>query len=152
MRVKVLGDDHRFTGESYFSLGWMLALRGRENDLAESDSLLHLALENYRRNLGNEHPAMAYVYHAIAMLEERRGNLEEAERRFRQALSIRRAATRDNPRVTVQTLIALGQLQRRRSSEDAAALLRAADSLASQRLADNDPIRAEAAAALRENR
>lgn len=152
VRRQVLGDDHRFTGESYFSLGWMLALRGRENDLAESDSLLRAALENYRRNLGIEHPAMAYVHHALAMLEEKRGNLDEAERRFREALAIRRAAPRDNPRVTVQTLIALGQLRRRRNGADAAALLREADSIATQRLGDSDPIRAQASTALHEYR
>jgi Flp pilus assembly protein TadD len=126
----------------------MLALRGRAGDHAESDSLLGAALVTYRTTLGDEHPAVAYVYHAFGVLEERRGDLDEAERRFRQAAAIRRGSARDNPRVTVETLLALGRIQLRRNAADAVAILQEADALAAERLDEDDPVRVEAAAAL----
>ena len=151
VRRKVLGDDHRFTGESYFSLGVLLAHRGRGDDHVQADSLLRAALDNFRRNLGPEHPAVAYPLHALGELQARRGDDVGAERWLRQALAIRRASGRDSPRVTVQTLVALGRVQRRRGAPAAEALLREADSLARARLPADDPARAEAAAALGEH-
>lgn len=152
VRRTVLGDKHRFTGESMQSLGLMLALRGRGNDFTEADGLLNAAIAIYGATVGPNHPATAYPLHALGVLEERRGNLNAAERRFRQALTIRRGSQRDSPQVTVHTLVALGQVQRRRNAADAESLLREANALAIDRLPERDPVRTRAAAALRESR
>jgi eukaryotic-like serine/threonine-protein kinase len=144
-RVRVLGPRHRFTADAYFSLGLLLALRGRPGDFVESDSLLHACLDVFRATLGPRHRAVAYGLYALGVLDLRRGDPAAAERDLRQALAIRRATAEDSPRETVRTLIWLSQAQLARSEAEAGATMREADSLARATLAPGDPVRSRAA-------
>lgn len=149
LRLKTLGADHRFTAESYFSLGLLLALRGRPSDLAESDSLLHAALKVFRATLGPTHRAVGYALYALGVLALRRGNAAGAERWFRKALAIRRATTGDAPRETARTLVWLGEAQMDHGDSSAAeTTLREADSLSRATLEPGDPVRSRAAIGL----
>ncbi len=148
IRVKVLGPRHRETAESYYSLGLLLALRGRGNDFAASDSLLRASLDVHRATLGPAHRAVAYSLNALGILALRRGDARAAEDWFRQALAIRITGTGDSPRETARTLIWLSQAQAARGEPAAAATIRQADSLARATLAPDDPVRIRAAIGL----
>ncbi len=148
IRLRVLGPDARFMAESYFSLGDLLALRGRPGDFAESDSLLHAALNVFRATLGPKHRAVGYAMHALGVLDLRRGDLAAAERWLRQALAIRETTTEDSPRETVRTLVRLGQVQLARREPDTEPTYERADSLARARLAPTDPVRERATVGL----
>jgi len=149
IRLHLLGPEHRFTGESYHSLGKLLAERGRPEDLAEADSLLRLTLAVYRKRLDPGHPAVAYALFSMGELATARGNLPEAERWFRQALALRQQATaRDDPAVRVHTLVALGHTLRAEGKAEAGAVFQRADSVARARLDPGHPARREAAIGL----
>jgi len=150
LRVRTLGPDHRFTAESYFSLGLLLALRGRAEDRVEADSLLRAALSVFRATLGPRHRAVGYALYALGVLAMRRGDASGAETRFREALAIRRTASGDAPRETVRTLVWLGEAQMARGAPAARASFREADSLARATLAPADPVRTRAAIGLAE--
>ena len=147
-RVKALGPRHRFTAESYFSLGLLLALRGNVDDFVESDSLLKASLDVFRATLGPTHRAVGYSLYALGVLELRRGDPAAAERWLRQGLAIRRTTTEDSPRETVRTLIWLAQAQDARAERGALATMRQADSLARATLRAGDPVRSRAAIGL----
>ncbi|HSK20714.1 MAG TPA: serine/threonine-protein kinase [Longimicrobiales bacterium] len=148
VRRQVFGPDHRFTGESLFSLGTLLALRGAPGDHVESDSLLSAALVVYHTTLGEDHPGTAYVLHSQGVLAEAQGDRAAAEQKYRTALDIRRGSTRDSPRVTIHTLVALGQLLLPSDTAAAMPLLREAHTIAVERLEPGDPVRSRAAIAL----
>lgn len=149
VRRSILGEEHRYFGESLFSLGTLLALRAQPGDLAEADSLLHGALDIYVTTLGADHPGTAYVLHSLGILARRQGDLETAESRFRQALAIRRPASRDAPMVTVQTFDALADvLLEQGDPAEALALAQEGLALAEERLPEGHPVRGAAAAQL----
>ncbi|HKK27943.1 MAG TPA: tetratricopeptide repeat protein [Gemmatimonadota bacterium] len=150
VRVRTLGPDHRFTAESYFSLGLLLALRGRGGDWAEADSLLHASLDVFRATLGPTHRAVGYALYALGVLDMQRRDAPAAEAWFRKALAIRRATSGDAPRETARTLVWLGAAQMARGEAAAGATLREADSLARATLATADPVRTRAAIGLAE--
>jgi tetratricopeptide (TPR) repeat protein/tRNA A-37 threonylcarbamoyl transferase component Bud32 len=149
IRRAILGEEHRYFGESVFSLGTLLALRAGPGDLVASDSLLHQALDIYVSGLGTDHPGTAYVYHSLGTLARQRGDLETAETRFRQALAIRRPASRDGPMVTVQTFDALAAVLIERGEEaEALELAQEGFALAEERLPEDHPVRGAAEAQL----
>jgi tetratricopeptide (TPR) repeat protein len=148
LRLKTLGPRHRFMGDSYFSLGLLLALRGRGDDFAESDSLLHASLDVFRATLGPKHRAVAYALYALGVLALHRGDAPAAEGWLRQALAIRRSTTGDAPRETARTLVWLGEAQLAREETAALATMQEADSLAAATLDPLDPVRSRAAIGL----
>ncbi len=148
IRRKVLGTDARFMGESYFSLGYLLALRGRPDDFAESDSLLQAALDVFRTTLGPTHRAVGYAEHALGVLAFHRGDLPQAESWLQRAKTLRESTKGDSPRETARTLVRLGQVQMARHERGALATYREADSLARATLDSLDPVRSRAAVGL----
>jgi tetratricopeptide (TPR) repeat protein/tRNA A-37 threonylcarbamoyl transferase component Bud32 len=149
IRREILGEEHRYFAESLFSLGTLLALRAGPVDLPEADSLLNGALGIYVAVLGPENRATAYILHSLGLLAEQRGDLAEAERRFRQALEIRRTADRDNASVTVKSYTALARVLRRRgATEEAVAVAEEGDALAAAELRPEHPEWAESRAEL----
>lgn len=147
-RRAFLGEEHRDTGESLYALGTLLALRAGPGDLSEADSLLNAELDIYTATLGADHPGTAYLLHSLGVLAEQRVDLREAERRFRDALRIRRSAARDNPAVTVMSLTALARVLRARGSREATAGAEEGMELARTELPGGHPHRAEARAEL----
>ncbi len=148
IRRQVLGTDARFMGESYFSLGYLLALRADPADFAEGDSLLHAALDVFRTTLGPTHRAVGYAEHALGVLYLHHGDLARAEQWLGRARALREGTRGDSPRETARTLVRLGQVQLARQEPAALATYREADSLARATLDSLDPVRSRAAAGL----
>jgi serine/threonine-protein kinase len=141
IRLKTLGPDHRYTAESYFSMGTLFALRGRGDEFARADSFLHAAVDNYRRTLGPTNRSVAYPLHSLGILALHRGDPRAAEGFFREALAIRRTGTGDSPRETSRTLVRLGLARFAAGDAGYEASFREADSLARSTLDRNDPVR-----------
>ncbi len=148
IRRKVLGAEARFMGESYFSLGYLLALRARPGDFAQGDSLLHAALDVFRTTLGPKHRAVGYAEHALGVLYFHHGDLSRAERWLDRARTLRETTKGDSPRETARTLVRLGQVQLARREPTALPTYREADSLARATLDSLDPVRSRAAVGL----
>lgn len=147
IRREILGEEHRWYGESLFALGTLLALRGAPGDHAEAESLLVQGLDIFRRTLGPEHRGTAYLFHSLGLLAEASDDLVEAERRYRQALEIRRGSVNDNALVTVKSLTALARVLRARGGvADATAVAEEAAALAGAELEPGHHERVEAEA------
>ena len=82
--LEALGPDHRKTADALWNLGWVASLDpGR---LGESAQLYTEALEVYRRSLGSGHGAINDTLYHLAVVEARRGELNQALNRLEQAV------------------------------------------------------------------
>ena len=93
MRTKLLGEQHPDVQLARVELARLFQFQGRYDD---ADTLLTAALRARRAQLGDMSPAVASTLDDMGRLAEQREHWAEAERRYREALPIWRAAHIDD--------------------------------------------------------
>jgi serine/threonine-protein kinase len=96
-RREALGPDDPAVAESLTHLGSVLSLK---SDFDGARPLLQRAVDLRRSSLGDSHPDLAESLFELGRMQGDSGNQEEAERRYREAISIVEATTGDEAELT----------------------------------------------------
>jgi len=83
--IKAYGENHPETAMAHATMGLALYLN---DDLAEAEKEIHLAIPMTQRFLGDKHPDLAFELSTLGHIQEKHNNFEEAEKKFLEALDI----------------------------------------------------------------
>ena len=89
MRVELLGENSSAVADAHLRLGRVLVASGQDG---EAEPHYRLAAEQFERALGADHPDWTYAAEELALLLQRRGDLDEAEALLRRLMATRTAA------------------------------------------------------------
>jgi serine/threonine-protein kinase len=111
--------NHIEMGKSHHNIGTMYMQDGR---LGEADSLMNLALQIRRQNLDPLNPEIGSTLQHLGFVKLRLGDMDHAEKLFREAHSIFQAGTDDEAALEAASLINnLGMIYDRRGDYETAA-------------------------------
>jgi tetratricopeptide (TPR) repeat protein len=109
MQRKINGETHRDVERALANLARSLEAQG---ELSEAEAVWREELAVERRISGDEHPSVANSLWELARMLMKAGRLDEAEQPFREAWEIRRKSLGNDDRLTIETGVFLGLIQR----------------------------------------
>lgn len=136
LHAQTLGDDHLATDLDRVALAAILDGKGKSS---EARDLLETAIPRLQARLG-AHPEVAVALNNLGAIAQRGGDLDRAERCYREALTIKSTRAGVDSPTLAATLNNLGTVLRRKGSlEEASAIYARAIALLEGVVADDHP-------------
>ena len=108
IKVRLFGDKHSSTADSYHSLGLTQRAQG---DFSSALYSIHRALDIRQKNFGEEHSSTAESYHSLGLTQHAKGDFTSALKSAQRALSIRLKVLGEKHSHTADSFISLCMIQ-----------------------------------------